>query len=544
LGGKRLNSSLPTGLDITVVDKTTRGKYISSGINRIAKSGGDMTGHIEALKARLADIGNLRRAAAVLEWDLQTCMPPGGAKARSEQLALLSRLAHEQFVAEETRRLLERAESEAQGRDPDSDEARLIRNVRRDFDRAVKIPTALAAEMAGHAALSQEVWAKARAGNDFAAFAPSLDKMMDLVRQAAACLGYEDDPYDPLLDQFEPGAKTAAVAATFAELRPQLVALTRDIVQASEGRQETLPEGPYPVAAQNAFTKRIVQAIGYDMARGRQDQAPHPFCTSFSRDDVRITTRFSERHLEMALYASLHEMGHALYEQGMRAEWDNTPLDSGASSGFHESQSRLWENLVGRSRAFCSFIFPQIQAAFPEALAGVTAERFHRAVNRVEPSLIRVEADEVTYNLHILLRFELERELLADRLKVADLPEVWNAKMQEYLGVTPTDDAHGVLQDIHWSAGMVGYFPTYALGNLMSAQLWRALRQELPDLDAQIGRGEFAPLLKWLRVHVHACGRKYMPDELIRRVTGEPLNARYFVEYLRGKFGDLYGLKR
>jgi len=501
-----------------------------------------MSRSLEALKKRTAEIGHLRRVASVLEWDLQTYMPPGGAEGRAEQLALLSRLSHEMFTDAETGRLLERAEAEAKDADPDSDEARLLCNVRRDFDRAVKIPNALVAELSRHAALTEDRWAKARAENDFAAFAPSLEKMFDLVRQVAAHLGYKDDPYDPLLEGYEPGMKTADVAAIFADLKPRLIELTQAITNAPQRADGAPPQGHFPVEAQSALTLRVVQALGYDLRRGRQDQTPHPFCTTFSRDDVRITTRFDERSLDVALYASLHEAGHALYEQGLPAAHDNTPIGDAASAGVHESQSRLWENLVGRSRAFCTFLFPLLQETFPGPLEGWTAERFYRTVNRVRPSFIRVEADEVTYNLHILLRFELERDLLADRLKVADLPEAWNARMQAYLGITPPDDARGVLQDVHWAGGLVGYFPTYTLGNLMAAQMWHVIRQALPDLHAQIKRGDFAPLLNWLRENVHRHGSKYLPDELIVKATGEPLTSQRYVEYLTSKFNDLYAL--
>lgn len=501
-----------------------------------------MSARFEALKARIAEIGHLHRAIAVLEWDLQTYMPPGGAAARAEQIALLSRLAHEQFIRPEMGRLLELAEAETAGMNPESDEVRLVCNVRRDYDREVKIPTELAAELSRHAALSQGIWAKARAESNFAVFAPALEHMFDLLRQVAEHLGYEDEPYDAFLDHYEPGTKTREIAILFDDLKTQLRALTQAIITSPRYRDVTVLAGLFPIEVQREFVQQLVCEMGYDMQRGRQDQSPHPFCTTFSRDDVRITTRFSEERPTMALYASIHEAGHALYEQGIPVEYDNTPLGGGASSGVHESQSRLWENLVGRSRSYCAYLLPRLQQAFPEPLAGWDVERFYRAVNRVTPSFIRVEADEVTYNLHILLRFELERDLLMQRLTVNDLPEAWNAKMQEYLGITPPDDAQGVLQDVHWSAGLVGYFPTYTLGNLFSAQLWHTLRLAIPDLDSRIEQGDFAPLLHWLRENVHRHGRKYMPDELVWRVTGEPLTVRYYVEYLRGKFGELYQL--
>ncbi len=501
-----------------------------------------MPNAIESLKAHAAEIGHLRNAMAVLDWDVQVNMPPGGAQARADQLGCLARLSHTQFTSDKTRALLEAAEEEAKGFSLDSDEARLAGNVRHDFDKAIKLPAELAGEISSHATVTEGVWKRARADNDFTAFAPSLKKSFDLTRQVAECLGYEDDLYDPLLDNFEPGMKTAAVEKIFSELKPHLIELTRAISAKDANKDRSLPAGPFPAAVQNEVTLRIVQAIGYDVSRGRQDQAAHPFCTSFSRDDVRITTRFDEKSLEMALYASLHEAGHALYEQGIPAEYDNSPLGGAASMGFHESQSRMWENMVGRSLPFISFVLPKLKKAFP-VLSGYSANRFHRAVNRVEPSFIRVEADEVTYNLHIMLRFEMERELLSGRLAVTDAPEAWNARMKEYLGVTPPDHSSGILQDVHWAGVLIGYFPTYALGNLLSAQLWSTVRKSVPDVEKLFECGEFEPLLDWLRENVHHQARRLKPGELIKRAMGEDLSPKYYVDYLKTKYGELYDLK-
>ncbi len=497
---------------------------------------------VDALIARTKQISYLRSVVGVLEWDQQVNMPPGGGPARAASIGLVSRIAHEQFTDADTGRLLEAAEREVEGSDPESDAVRLVGNVRHDFDRAVKIPATLAGEIAEHSVTAEGIWREARSQSEFSAFAPALEKMVVLIRQVAERLGYTDDVYDPLLDGFEPGMRTAEVAAVFAELRPQLVDLTRTIGEARSPDGAPI-SGRFDIPTQRELTKEVVAAIGYDLTRGRQDEAAHPFCTDFSRGDVRITTRFSADRLDAALYASMHEAGHAMYEQGIPMEWDHTPLGSAASMGVHESQSRMWENLVGRGRPFCEYVMPKLQATFPDAYAGVDVERYYRAVNRVERSFIRVEADEVTYNLHILLRFELERELLQGKLSVRDLPGAWNARMHQYLGITPPDDAHGVLQDIHWSGGMFGYFPTYTLGNLISAQLWHAAQRDLPDLDDRIRAGEFTSLLGWLREHVHRCGRKYRPDELIQKATGEPLTARYYVDYLHTKFGELYGVQ-
>jgi carboxypeptidase Taq len=496
--------------------------------------------HIAALKARTTDILNLKFAQQVLEWDMQAYMPPGGANARAEQIGLLSRITHETLISKNTARLLELGEKELNGAGPASDDALALREIRREYDRASRIPASLSAEMAHHSVISESVWRDARAADDFTRFAPYLKKSFDLARTAAQCYGYEDDPYDPLLDKFEPGAKARDIEAMFAELKTPLIELARKIAESA--REAPTLEGRFPIDAQRELTVKIVQAIGYDLHRGRQDEAAHPFCTSFSRDDVRITTRFDESRLEAALYASLHEAGHALYEQGIAEDLKDSVLGESASMAVHESQSRLWENLVGRSRAFCDYLTPYLEEAFPEVLSGLNADSLFRSVNRVERSLIRVEADEVTYNLHVLLRFELERALLNETVSITDLPEVWNAKMREYLGIVPPDDKQGVLQDVHWAAGLIGYFPTYSLGNVMSGQIWAAIRKSIPNLDDQLAQGRFVELLGWLRENIHRHGRKYRPLELIARATGEPLAAGPYVNYLRTKYEDIYDL--
>jgi carboxypeptidase Taq len=501
-----------------------------------------MSATLSQLRAHLARIEHLNQINALLDWDQQTYMPSGAAEARAEQSATLSQLIHEMFTAEETAKLLSQCEAELAGQDPDSDDARLVAVTRRKYDRKTRLPASLVAELARQTALSQELWVRARAHNDFDAFAPALAKMMDLTRQQAECLGYKAHIYDALIDEYEPGTTQADVAAMFADLKPGLIALTQQIADSGATVDASLLHGDFPTEKQRALTLHIVAAIGYSLQRGRQDEAAHPFCTNFSRDDVRITTRFAPDYLGQAVYASLHEAGHALYEQGSPAAYEATPLAGGASLGVHESQSRLWENLVGRSRAFSKYLFPQLQQTFPGIFDAAGVEGYYRAINKVQPSLIRIEADEVTYNLHTLLRFELECDMLTGNLEIEDLPDAWDAKMQEYLGVTPPTDGMGCLQDVHWSAGLIGYFPTYSIGNLLSGQLWHTIRQALPDLDAQIERGEFAPLLGWLREHVHGYGNKFLPRELVVKATGEPLNSRYYLDYLRAKYSDIYGL--
>ena len=455
----------------------------------------------------------------------------------------MSKILHEMATGSETSRLLARAEQEASGLDPDSDDAAYVRVARRDFDQSAKLPTALVQEIARTSTLAHEQWAQARAENDYARFAPWLEKNLDLTRQVAGHLGYDGgEMYDALLNQYEPGMKTAEVRAMFEAVKPTLVELVR-AVSAQGQPEDTILTRAFPEDAQEKFGRQIVGALGFDWTRGRQDRAVHPFCTSFTRGDVRITTRFDTHFVPTALFGSMHETGHALYEQGVAYRYDGNVLGGGASLGIHESQSRLWENLVGRSRPFWDCYYPALQATFPDALGGVTSDAWYKAINRVSPSLIRVEADEVTYNLHILLRFEMEVEMLEGRLSVADAPQAWAAKMEEYLGLTPPDDSHGILQDVHWSGGSIGYFPTYSVGNLLSVQLFDQANINLGGaVSEQIARGEFAPLLGWLQENVYQWGRKYEPSALVHKVTGGPLDPAPYLRYLKTKFSDVYDL--
>jgi carboxypeptidase Taq len=492
----------------------------------------------DALLERLAQVRDLDRAAAVLGWDQQCFMPPGGAEARASQLATLRKLSHRILVAEETARLLEQAERDAAGLPEDSDERATLRVVRRDFDREAKLPARLVEALARETALGHEVWVRAREASDFAAFAPTLERILELTREMAGHLGGGSRPYDALLDLYEPGVGTAEVERVFAELRPGLAALVRETA-ARPPIDDSVLRRDYDEAAQGEACDWFARRLGYDFERGRQDPTVHPFCTSFGPGDVRITTRFDRNWLPCALMGTIHETGHALYEQGLSGDG---PLDAAAGFGVHEGQSRLWENVVGRSRAFWTAFYPEVQRRFPAALRDVPLETFFRAVNRVQPSFIRVEADEVTYNLHILVRFELELALLDGRLAVRDAPAAWNAKMEEHLGIVPPDDAQGILQDVHWSSGSFGYFPTYTLGNLMAAQLYERAVEERPSIPEELARGETATLLGWLREKIHRPGRRWLPAELIRRATGRPLEAAPFLRHLDAKIRPLYGL--
>ena len=385
-------------------------------------------------------------------------------------------------------------------------------------------------------------WAQARAESDYDLLAPHLEKIFDLKRQEAKYLGYQDRMYDALLDIYEPGMKTARVQAIFDEVRKELLALVRAISERGEVVDYSILEREYDEQKQWDLSLEALRLIGFDFENGRQDKSVHPFTSSFSNRDVRVTTRLSRNYFPMAFFGTLHEGGHALYEQGSPDRFNRTPLEGGTSLGVHESQSRLWENLVGRSRSFWEFFFARFRDAFPESLNGADRETIYRAVNRVRPSLIRVEADEVTYNLHIMLRFQMENALLEEKIAVRDVPAAWNAAMQEFLGVTPPNVAEGALQDIHWSIGSIGYFPTYSLGTFFSVQLFDRARADIPDLDARFVRGDFGTLLGWLREHVHQHGRKFTLDELAERITGEPLQTRSYVRYLRDKFGEIYDL--
>jgi carboxypeptidase Taq len=502
-----------------------------------------MSDSLERLKAILAEVTDLSRAAAMLEWDQETYMPRGGVAARSDQLSTLLRLAHIRFTGDEVGRLLGELEDETSGKAFDSYEASLVRVTRRDYELERKLPPELVAEAARASSAARPVWEKARREADFKIFAPALEKNVELNRQIADAIGYQGRPYDALLDRYEPGLTTGELETIFAELKKAIVPLVAEIARHTDAIGDRVLYLEYDPAVQVRYALDLVTKLGYDLERGRQDISTHPFSTSFGPGDARITTRVSPGFFNECLFGSIHESGHAMYNQGIGDDIDRTPLWAGASPGVHESQSRLWENLVGRSAAFWKHFFPSLRSTFPDQLSGVDDEAFFLAVNRSYPSLIRVEADEVTYNLHVLLRFELENEMLEGTLKVKDLPEAWNSRVKSYLGIDVPNDREGVLQDIHWSYVGFGVFPGYTLGNLIGAQLMEKIRADIPDLDAQIEAGQFAALLGWLRKNVHRHGRKFTPNELLERATGKPLEAGPWIAYVQTKFGALYGLK-
>ncbi len=492
-------------------------------------------------KAILAEIDDLFHAQAVLGWDQQTQMPPGGAEDRGNQLATLARLEHERWTSPEMGELLADLEAQAAQLPPDDQTAALLRVTRRQYDKRVRVPSRWVDEFAQQTTLGQEAWIKARKANDFPLFQPHLEKIIALRREYSTFFAPYDHVYDPQLDDFEPGMKTAEVQAIFAQVRPVQVELVKAIAARPQVDSSFLHQ-EFPEQDQWDFGVEVITRFGYDWQRGRQDKSAHPFTTSFGAGDVRITTRVDPNFLNTMLFGTMHECGHALYDLGLDPALRRTPLANGASMAVHESQSRMWENLVGRSLPFWRHFYPRLRERFPTQLANVSLEAFYKAINRVQPSLIRVEADEATYNLHIMLRLELEIALMEGSLEVKDLPAAWNARMQDYLGLTPPNDAQGVLQDVHWSSGYIGYFPTYALGNLVSVQLWEKIQKDLPNLEQQTESGEFAELLGWLRQNIHRYGAIYEPQVLVQKVTGSKIDPQPFLRYLKAKYSQIYGL--
>jgi carboxypeptidase Taq len=500
-----------------------------------------MSNKWELLKERLGEITDLQHIEAVLGWDHQTYMPEQGAEERGSQLSTIARITHIKSTAPEVGELLNDLADEAAKLAPDSDDARLVKVAKRGYDKQTKVSADWVAEYARMTTVGQSSWQKARAEKDFSIFQPDLEKIVALRREYANFFAPYDHIYDPLLDDFEPGMKTSDVQEIFGVLRKEQVALLKEIMDAPQVDDSFFNQN-YPKQQQWDFGVEVATAFGYDWTRGRQDEAAHPFTTTFGLNDVRITTRFMEDLVSSSMFSTMHEAGHGLYELGFDPALGRTPLADGASLAVHESQSRMWENLVGRSMPFWNHFYGRLQEFFPTQLDGVSVDTFYRGINKVEPSFIRVEADEATYNLHVMLRLELEIALMEGSLAVADLPEAWNARMQEYLGVTPPDDAKGVLQDVHWSSGLIGYFPTYALGNLISVQLWEKINEDMPDLAVQIEKGEFSELLGWLRTNIHRHGAKFEPQELVQKVTGSKIDPTAYLRYLRTKYSEIYSL--
>jgi carboxypeptidase Taq len=487
----------------------------------------------ERLRERLAEVNDLTKAATLLIWDQRVMMPPGGAAARAESFATVSRIAQERFIDPEIGRLLEELRDVEESSDYDSFEASLIRVTRRQYEKATRVPPELVGEIRRASALGLAAWGPAKQQSDFAQLQPHLEELLELRRRYVDCFDPPDETYDVLLDDYEPLMKTAEVRTIFDDLKEQLEPLIEEIAEAGEVDDSFL-RGDFDPASQRNLGLEIVRAFGYADDEWRLDETAHPFMTTPGTADIRLTSNFRP-HDMTSLFATMHEFGHGVYEWGVDRSFARTPLASGVSLGVHESQSRTWENLVGRSRAFWRWFYPRLQQAFASQLGSVDEEVFYRAVNKVHPSLIRIDADEVTYNLHIILRFELEQELIEGRLAVADLPSAWNERMEKYFGIEVPDDARGVLQDMHWSGGSFGYFPTYALGNVISVQIWDRALEDLGDVDERFERGEFGDLRDWLHEHLYMLGAKFTPQETIERVTGSRIDAEPYVRYLREK---------
>ena len=504
-----------------------------------------MQAEMERIKAIGSELQLLQHTEALLGWDQHTGMPPSGAEERARQSGLLVGLYHEKLTSPAVGDLLKRLGVSEAGVPDDSGLSELdqayLRYLHRIYARATKLTKQLVEKLAEETSKGFGVWVEARQKADFSLFEKQLETIVGLVREKAEMLGYDDHPYDALLDEYEPWAKTEAIGKVFAAVKTGLVDLLQSITDAPQVDDSFLNRN-YLIAKQEEFGRKVLIDLGYDFARGRLDVSPHPFTTTLGVDDVRITTRYNETFFNTGIFGTIHECGHGLYELGFGDDIRGNLLAEGASLGIHESQSRTWENQVGRSLPFWEHYFPVLQELFTENLATVSVEQFYKGINKVAPSQIRVEADEVTYNLHIILRFELEVALITGKVNVADLPGAWNEKSRELLGTVPDNDGEGVLQDLHWSSGAIGYFPTYSLGNLYGAQFFSAARKAIPNLESDIGKGDFSSLLTWLRENIHQHGSRYSADELCSRVTGESLQASYFLDYLNGKFRRIYEL--
>ena len=490
-----------------------------------------MADALDQLKARLAEAQDLGTLASLLAWDQRTMMPPGGFRHRADHMALLGRLSHQTLVDPDVGRLLD--ELEARDLDPDSWDGALLRVARRDYEKAVQVPTELRAEMMRASAEATPGWLEAKATSNFDLFLPLMDRNVELRHRYVECFGPQEEPYDVLLDDFEPEMKTAEVTRIFEELKPELVDLIAELREREV--DDSFLTGDFDLDEQVALDHEVVDLFGHRADTWRIDPTEHPFASGAGIDDIRITTHYYRDHLK-SLFSTMHEYGHGVYEHQLPREWAHLPVGRSAGLGIHESQSRLWENLVGRSLPFWRGFYPRLRERFPQ-FRSVDVEQFYAAINKSQPSLIRIDADEVTYGMHVILRFELEQDIINGRIELKDLPELWGQKMHEYLGIEVPDDARGVLQDMHWASGYIGYFSTYLLGTVMSVQIWEKAAEDLGELDDQVERGEFAPLREWLGGHIHGQGRKYPPQELLRRATGSTIDARPYLTYLKRKFG-------
>jgi len=496
---------------------------------------------MQKLLSLVEELTDLSHISAVLGWDQQINLPPGGTEERALQSAALGRIMHEKFATDEVGQLIADLEEEVGDLYAETDEARIVKVSKKTYEKQAKVPLPLLMETIKTTTIANEAWVKAKTQADFSIFEPHLVKIVDLRKQYVELFQPYDHVYDPLLDDFEPGMKTKDVKDIFDQLRPQQVQLLQEIAE-KEPPDDSFIKQYYKEDHQEIFGRYVITRFGYDWNRGRLDVSPHPFTTEFGQGDVRITTRYLKEDPGSSIFSTMHEAGHALYSQGVSEKYKRHPLRGAASLAIHESQSRLWENIIGRSIEFWTFFYPSLQMLFPGHLGNVSVDDFYRGINKVEPSFIRVEADEATYNLHIMLRLEIELGLMEGTIAVKDLPEIWNSKMKEYLGVTPPDDAKGVLQDVHWSGAMIGYFPTYALGNLASVQLWDKLLEENPNVPDEIAKGKFETVLAWMREHIHQYGGKFEPQEIMLKATGSKITPEPYIAYLRKKYSGIYEL--
>jgi carboxypeptidase Taq len=500
-----------------------------------------MTTALERVIGASREASLLESTASILGWDQETMMPVGGIELRSKQLAQLARMRHELFTSKAMGDMIGAAEGEAA---KGSAEAALVRELRRDYDRDTKLPAALVEELASVSSSAQHEWAEARKASDFNRFRPWLERLVHLNREKARCYGIPagGETWDALADGYEPGCRAADVERVFRPLREQLTGFIDRLMASPTKPSNRFNETAIPIELQERFVRMVAEAIGFDFTRGRLDRSTHPFCGGSHCNDVRMTTRYLETCVNDALGSTMHEAGHGMYEQGLPSAWIGTPLGQAVSLGIHESQSRLWENQVGRSHAFWTWAAPKLPEWLGGSARGFSLDELYGAANIVERGFIRVEADEATYNLHVMVRFEIERKLIGGQMEVADLPSTWNRLYREIVGVEVPDDRRGCLQDVHWSMGAFGYFPTYTLGTLYAAQFFEAASKSMPGLEEGIARGEFKPLLAWLNTNIHAHGRRYLPGELCERVTGKPLSSEPYLAYLKGKLSPLYGL--
>ncbi|MBD3196726.1 MAG: carboxypeptidase M32 [Candidatus Lokiarchaeota archaeon] len=494
---------------------------------------------IKKLWKHFSDIKKLGYTANLLHWDMQTYMPEGSNEGRSELLALIEEISHNKLISKKTKDLIKNAEKV---KDLDLIDSTMLREAKRDYEKAVKVPTELVVKISRAQTIGHKAWVKSREKRDFSIFLPHLEKMIKLKEEYADKLDLGETRYDTLLDDYEPGVSSKWIADVFDDLKSELIKILDKLMSSSDKPDQSILKENYNPSKQWDFGLEVIKKFNFDFKHGRQDKAVHPFTTSLSSTDTRITTRISEDFLSPALFGTIHECGHALYDMGFMKEIHNTILANGASMGIHESQSRMYENFIGRGKEFWDYWYPTLQKYFPENLKDYQKDEFYRSINTVIPSLIRVEADEVTYSLHIILRFELERQIFEGEVDPKELPDLWNAKSEELLTVLPPNDSLGLLQDVHWSEGYFGYFPTYALGNLYCAQIYEDALEKHPNLPEQYSKGEFSTILEYLRENVHQYGRIYQPRELIQKISGKELDAKYFVKYLKDKFYPIYGV--